>query len=365
MKTVKTITCHDVYNVGASLQAYALAAYLNSHGCDAEILDYKPEYLGRHYRLDVVSNPRFNKPLVKQLYLLAKLPGRLKARKSGRKKEFDAFREQHLPVSRLRFETLEDLRKNCPKADVYIAGSDQIWNPLFQNGKDPVFFLDFVTEGKKVSYAASFAVNELPEEIKPLVAERLKAFDALSVREKSGLVILKEFGLQGEVVLDPVFLLDRRTWQNLLPETNIAAEYLYSYDFGDSEMIAKLAKEIADEKRLEVFSYFKRSYATMDKAGGPLTFLRNLADAEIVLSNSFHATAFSLIFHKEFFVVGRKEAINSRMADLLESIGLRDRFLSSAFEWKEAAPIDWNAVDYRLKQQIKDSEDFLKRALEI
>ena len=165
MKTIKTITCHDVYNVGAGLQAYALVTYLSSQGYDAEILNYKPEYLSRHYRLNTVSNPKYDKPLIRQMYLLAKLPRRLRALRSRKKKEFDLFSRQYLPVTQKKFHSNEELCAASPFADAYIAGSDQIWNPLFKNGKDPAFYLDFVKRGKKIAYAASFAVEELPLEM--------------------------------------------------------------------------------------------------------------------------------------------------------------------------------------------------------
>ena len=365
MKIVKTITCHDVYNVGAGLQAYALAAYLNAHGCDAEILDYKPEYLSRHYRLNVVSNPRYDKPVLKQLYLLAKLSGRLKARKSRKKKEFDDFRAQYLKVTPKRFETLEELKEHCPPADVYIAGSDQIWNPLFPNGKDPAFFLDFVSEGKKVSYAASFSVDALPEEEKGGYRERLKNLELLSVRENSGVQILKELGFDGVQVCDPVFLLGKEEWEKLIPPKETEGRYVFVYDFDNAQMIAEITKDIAGEEKADVLSYFPRSYGTMSDESGPLRFLSNIMGAETVVSNSFHATAFSLIFHKEFFVVGRKEAINTRMIDLLDSLGLSDRYLSTVDDRKAAKAIDWSEVDRRLEEKIRFSEAFLKKALEM
>lgn len=365
MKTVRTITCHDVYNAGASLQAFALAKYLNQHDCDAKIIDYKPEYLSRHYRLNVVANPKYNKPIIRQLYLLAKLPGRLKARKSSKKKEFDDFREQYLPLTDERFESFGALCNNCPKADVYIAGSDQIWNPLFQNGKDPAFFLEFAAQGTRISYAASFSVDELPEDLKTSFAERLKKFDALSVREKSGVRILNELGLNGEQVVDPVFLLGKEAWTQLLPEAADTEKYIYVYDFDGSERMADLAQDIAKEECADIFSYFNRSYATMYQESGPLGFLSKIRGGQAVLSSSFHATAFSLIFHKDFFVVGRNEAINSRMVDLLDSVGLSDRYLSSVDDWRKAKPVDWDDVDRRLGQQIRSSEEFLRNALEI
>lgn len=109
---INTITCHDVYNHGASLQAYALQHYLQSEGHDVEIIHYKPDYLSRHFNLWMVANPIFDKPFVKQLYLLAKLPGRLCSLK--RKASFDAFTAKYLHLSR-RYQSYEDLRSDAPQ----------------------------------------------------------------------------------------------------------------------------------------------------------------------------------------------------------------------------------------------------------
>ena len=127
---IKTITCHDVYNAGASLQAYALVTYLRSLGHEAEIIDYKPDYLA-HYRLTGINNPRYDKPVIRELYTLAKLPGRFKARHGKRKKSFDAFTKEFLPTTKRRYISNDDLKQNPPEADVYFAGSDQIWNCFF------------------------------------------------------------------------------------------------------------------------------------------------------------------------------------------------------------------------------------------
>ena len=139
---IKTITCHDVYNVGASLQAYALVTYLRKLGHDAQIIDYKPDYLSNHYPLWGLGNPAYDKPVIRELYNLAKLPGRLKARNGKRKAEYDRFTAEFLPLTPRRYTSNDDLKQNPPEADVYFAGSDQIWNCFFPNGKDPVFLLD-------------------------------------------------------------------------------------------------------------------------------------------------------------------------------------------------------------------------------
>lgn len=177
-----TITCHDVYNVGASLQAYALQTYLKSLGHDVKIIDYKPDYLSKHFRLDIIGNPKYDKPFVREAYLLAKLPGRLRI--LPRKRAFDGFTSKHLELTR-RYASNEELKANPPEADAFLAGSDQIWNPLFPNGKDPAFYLDFVQQGIRASYAASFAVDEFPQELRDVTAKYLAKIDYIAVRECS------------------------------------------------------------------------------------------------------------------------------------------------------------------------------------
>ena len=190
---IATITCHDVYNYGASLQAYALQHYLESIGHNCQIIDYKPDYLSNHYNLRSVANPRFDKPMLRQLYLMAKLPGRIGS--LSRKRRFDRFTSDYLHLTTTRYASSDQIAANCPKADVYIAGSDQIWNTFFQNGHDKAFYLDFAKgKGRLVSYAASFATEKIFNDADDFVRSELKNFDAVSVRESSALTLLEALG---------------------------------------------------------------------------------------------------------------------------------------------------------------------------
>ena len=187
---VCTITCHDVYNQGASLQALALATYLDKIGCETKIIDYKPEYSNTYYNLGKVANPRFERPFVKQAYLLAKMPRRLVSI-FFRAKPFDRFKNRYLPLTK-HYTTLEQLKADPPQADVYIAGSDQIWNTFLPNGKDGAFFLEFAPEkSRKISYAASFATETVYAPYLDFVKDALKRFDAVSLREASSLPLLE------------------------------------------------------------------------------------------------------------------------------------------------------------------------------
>ena len=365
MIRIKTITCHDVYNHGASLQAYALQTYLLSLGYDVEIIDYKPDYLSGHYKLWSVANPLFDKPIIKQLYLLAKLPGRLFALK--RKRLFDEFTRDYLRLTNHRYHRLEELKSNPPQADIYIAGSDQIWNTLFPNGRDAAFYLDFAPQtAKRISYAASFATEDVVEEYKPFVKTMLQNFDEISIRERSSMPLLEHLDrIDGKAVCDPVFLLTREQWNEMLPKEPTKEKYLLVYDSERSDNLKKIALRIAKEENLKIYnvSAFKIGYADRELwASSPLDFVQLVRDAEYVISNSFHATAFSVIFGKNFCVVNRTEKINERMKSILEDLGLQERLISDFHLGLLKMP-DYESVNHRLQEKIAVSEDYLKTTL--
>lgn len=366
---IKTITCHDVYNLGASLQAYALMEYLTQLGHEVEIIDYKPEYLSRHYKLSLIANPKYEKNIIlKSSYLLLKLPRRLVEKYGKRKREFDKFKRQYLKLTAKKYRSNQELKKDLPEADLYIAGSDQIWNTLFQNGKDASFYLEFAPQDKiKISYAASFSTENIVQGYSEKITGWLKRLDCISVRELSGMKILQDLGIdRGKVVLDPVFLLSKNEWKNISLKSfgRQKEKYLLVYDFDNSEYIEKLAKRLSKKNQWKIFSIQKSKYA--DRVfwkSGPLEFLELIDNAEFVISNSFHATAFSLIFNKQFVVVNRKEGINTRMKDLLSIVNLENRMICE--EKEEILPIDYKRVNVLLENKIDESKKYLDIAIEM
>lgn len=361
---IATITCHDVYNYGASLQAYALQEYCYGLRLDYRIIDYKPPYLSSHYRFDVVANSRYDRPLIKQIYLLAKLPGRLIALK--RKRRFDSFTRKYLKLTNQRFLSNEELSENCPKANIYIAGSDQIWNTIFPNGHDAAFYLDFVgCNGRKISYAASFATERIHNEAEEFVKTMLDNFDAISVRESSALNLLKDLGQKDStLVCDPVFLLNSEDWRKLINNVSVPSnDYILVYDCERSVKVQEIAKELRQQTSLPIYrvSATYGSYSSKDfSKSGPLEFLALLANARFVVANSFHALAFSLIFKKDFFIVNRTEGINTRMRDFLSYIGLLHRLIDSKTQVCSQA-IDFDLVTPRINKLIYDSKTYLDK----
>lgn len=355
---IKTITCHDVYNAGASLQAYALSEYLLQQGHDVEIIDYKPDYLSKRYNFKAIDNPKYENFLIfKIIYIILKFPKRL-LEHSGKKK-FDKFREDYLRLT-VRYCSLEELKQNPPLANLYIAGSDQIWNTLFQNGKDGAFYLAFAPKGtKKASYAASFSTETIAHEWKNRVKDWLSDFDNISVREKSAVKLLDEIGIKGQVVLDPVFLLTEEQWKKMIKNKK-PSKKIFVYDFDRNNFMKEISLIAKEKLEAKIISFFKVDYSDENlKYPGPLEFLEVIYNSELIISNSFHATVFSLIFHKEFFVVKRNENINLRMMDLLKLVGLEDRMISTEKEFELVEPIDWGKVDQVLKEERDKSIEYL------
>lgn len=370
-----TITCHRVYNYGASLQAYALQNYLEGKGHTVKIIDYRPWYLNMRYNFWFIAPISRMYSVASRFWIIRFIYCLLKRRDAlknyGRKRAFDNFTQQYLRLTDRSYNTLDSLKNMPPLADLYIAGSDQIWNSNYNNGRDPAFYLDFGSINiKRASYAASFAINAIQEDRKPFVKNQLKKFDYISVRERTGLEILQNLGINDAfLVNDPVFLLDKEKWLHLLNHSRKyklpCEDFILLYDFVGDERIEKFVKVLSVEKNLKIVSvndFEKRKYADINISNaGPLEFLNLIRCASCIVSNSFHATAFSVILEREFYVFSLQGHDNStRMSDFLATIHLKERFNPCCSSNKN---IDYLSVNSMLAPYIQDSYSFLDKVL--
>lgn len=361
---IRTITCHHSYNHGAMLQAYALVNYLQSLGHDARVIDYWPPYLKDKHRIP----PVYNHLVIRWLYRLAKLPSDINRRR--RKQAFYSFYKQFIPVTKMAYQTVEQLRHNPPVADLYIAGSDQIWNTSFKNGLDAAFYLGFGSPKRRISYAASFATKELKSGTEPFVKKQLGNLDSISVREKSGLQLLESLGYKGQVVVDPVFLLSPEEWDRFDSMPLSGERYILTYDFeNNGQSVAAVARNLARLNECKIYSVspYKQSYADYDfDEITPCEFVSLVKHAECVIGNSFHGMAFSMIYGKDFFVVNRSDGLNIRMQDLLNRYGLSERLVSSeTLDNQLFRHVDYEMVMRQLSQEIESSKSFLKQQIEL
>lgn len=370
---IKTITTWADYNYGASLQAYALTTYLRMQGHDVEMINYLPPYQTRMYDYMWVNpESKASKYMVTRwIYRVAKFAQRMTT--LGRKKVFDDFNFKKLPLTPECYHSFEDLMNNPPKADLFIVGSDQVWNVLYDAGKDPSFYLEFVNEGKKASYAASFSFLDIADDNRKRIAKSLSSFDGVAVREYQGRELLQTMGIDCTWVLDPVFLLNVNDWRKFVNRykcdyvDSLKEQYLLIYDFEGNEELKAFAIEYAKRKNLKIYAItdkYPLRYADKNfKTAGPIDFVRFIANCKAFISNSFHGTAFSIIFHKPVFVFNRhRHKVNSRMESLLTAFDLNDCLLDSEEKKRGAIDkhFDWKEVDKNKEILLLKSIEFLR-----
>lgn len=358
-----TITCQNAVNHGARLQACALLYYLNKQGYSAEVIDYRPDYLAFHEK--IFFWPKSS--LKEWLKLFIRLRQRVDA--VSRYQNFETFSEKYISLTKRSYYNVEELQKYPPEADIYIAGSDQIWNTDFRNGTDAAFYLDFgPLRTKRISYAASFALSDLTYGSDEFVKEHLSKFDAISVRESSGLRILSSLGYNGFITVDPVFLLSAGEWDAMFSCQEIYDPYILVYDLMGCNLIKRLAKQLAKQYKCKIYSVSPRRFSYVDKnypQVAPDQFVQFIRNARCVVSNSYHGTAFAIIYHRDFYVVDRIDGQNERMHDLLASLGLKSRLLEKRGDkvtLKDS--ISYDDIDVILRKKLEKTKAFLSKALQ-
>lgn len=310
-----TITCQNANNHGARLQCYALVKYLQMQGHEVEVIDYRPDYM--RGAQPIIYWPGYS--VREWIKLIVRCPDRIRELK--RQAFFESFSKRYIPRTKI-YWSIDELRSDPPKADLYLAGSDQIWNTMFKNGTDPGYYLDFgPTSIRRESFAASFAITEIEPSNKEWVKNNLKRFDKITVREQTALKILEDLGIEGALQEDPVFLLSAEEWDRIADGTGKDEKYVLVYDFFLGKDIESSAKKIAKEHGLKIFAICSKSLSYADRNfvyAGPETFVSLIKYASYVISNSFHGTVFAMIYKVPFIIIDRPDGLNIRMRDLLD-----------------------------------------------
>lgn len=249
--------------------------------------------------------------------------------------------------------------------DYFIVGSDQVWNPYYNFVAGKCDFLTFARDNQKISYAASFGISEIPSGRKKEYAMNLKTFKAISVREKQGTEIVEELvGRKPIVVLDPTLLLNENEWEKVekRPSCCPKKKYVLIYALGDKNNRFKEKIELLKGK-YEIFDIRLVQKNGKELPIGPSGFLYLIRNAEEILTDSFHATVFSIIYHKRFITFNRPGLnMNSRIESLAELVGIKNR-LTECGDLNCETGIDYVDVDEILEEERRKSIDFLKNAL--
>ena len=338
------LTFNRAINYGAVLQALALKQVLQKNTDFVEIINYKCDYIEKTYSF---KNDHFFKRILKTILYFKK------------NKKFKHF------ISKISSEaefTKGTIKKCNDIYDIVIVGSDQVWNANC-NGHDYTFLLEWF-EKKKYSYSASFGLSSIPKNEVAIYKKALSSFDGVSVREETGKrICANQLDINAIVTIDPSLLLDKNEWISLLELKCNSQSYILIYAFLIDENIKTIALKIKNKYKLPIYvinTSIKNKFGDkLFNNSSPKEFVELIYNAKFIVTDSFHGTAFSINFNKEFFVVAKNDR-SSRILDLLSLLDLKDRSCDKNTEINQIEKIDYNKISGCLNRNIKLSLNYLK-----
>lgn len=376
MKKIGIITIHKSTNYGACLQAHALCKFIESLGYDCEIIDlYRNIHKGfvpsEKYKIwEPPYAPHAQKGKKSIFSKFDNLIMRLLTNKSKSKKTFSFLQFNESVKYSKPYKGIDELYDNPPIYDYYVTGSDQVWNPTIGIPVEP-YFLTFTDCENKLSYASSFGVSEIKEAYKEQYKEWLVKYKSISVRESSGANIINDIlGLRVPVVLDPTLLIGADYWREILHKPNMKHPYLLLFTLTTPpESLVERAAQIAKANNLKLvlfgnrhLSYYLKYHLVAD--AGPLEFIGWIQHADMVITNSFHGFAFSVMLNDNFYVLldksGKGKSRNSRIETLLEYFELRSRVVDRSLSGVSIEnKVKRNELNLLLQNKQQESAQFL------
>lgn len=361
MKRVGIITFHYAYNYGSVLQTYALQHKVEKMGYSVKIINYVFDYDFEQYKMFRTKLYKKQKKsfVADVVYFFPNFKRRSSFKKFARDTFYLTDKIYH------HSEQLKELNKDF---DIFICGSDQIWNFKCTNGIESAYFLRFAAQDKiKIAYAPSISHLQFEPELTLSLSEYINYLDLISIREKSTLNILKTVtDRRIEVVLDPTLLLDPEEYFNIMSSQK-DFHYIFVYELEGNTSLETYAHILSSQTGLKIVYISKKKkkvYGAAKKLYGitPNDFLSYLYYADYVVTNSFHATVFSILFEKKFCTF--KTAISfSRVMDLLSSLELEACIYQDDFDIQKK--IDFGQAKQKLRVLREESEMYLKNGLKL
>ena len=367
------MTINSAYNYGCVLQAWALQKYLENEGHQVSIINYRIPEIDNTYRL-FREKQRFSIAPINNVYNYLRhvkfnLTQAPRIRKAAK---FEHFINEVMNTTQV-FSSFRELveGKAGKDYDVLITGSDQVWNGTITKGLKPAYFLDFDHSGKrKISYAASIGKKELMNAEKEFFKNYLAEYESIAVRENSAAELLAPLVKKPvEVVLDPTLLLDREDFDTLKQPSKYQKPYIFVHVIGKDARLRRIVAILSEQTGLPIVqNRMKKQFP--DELGrfsdaGPEEFIGLIEGAQLVITNSFHATVFAVIYEKNFITIPH-ELYPERMENLLKELSMENHLIASVEELPgsvaELQP-DYTAVKKKLKKRQQESREYLKRAV--
>lgn len=352
---VAVITRHAITNYGSLLQAIATQQLVESLGYACEVIDYirEDETYQNQERTLLKCKPAFNGNAMKRaMYLALRQHASVK---SGEK--FETMRKKYLHLTRW-YSNLSQLEQDKPQADIYMTGSDQVWGPVMDGTYDSAYCLSFTNDcDRRVAFAASFGRTKFTKETEEFYKKWLFRYEAIAVREDSAVQLLNSWGLQAKQVVDPTLMLDSTYWSKFTIDIN--KKYILIYQIHNDKKLDRYAKAVARKYKLPIIRISPSFHQIV--RGGKFkfcpdisAFLSYVKNAQCLITDSFHGTAFALNFNTPFVEVLPGET-STRNMSILRLVGLTDRILQDENDVDLAfKPIDFTYANKVLAEKRKE-----------
>ncbi len=367
---IEIITRHAIANYGSVLQSYATEKIFQKMGYDTEIVNYIPEAEVKKNQCETFAN--FSKifgknKITKFIYKILQ--------KRNIYKMYDMFskyRKKILNISNQEFNSIDELKRNYPKADIYCTGSDQVWGNIGNNEYDEAYFLSFLPRNTKcIAFSASFGKEKISPYLYNKLPKLLDKYDLLLLREISGINILKKLGnYNTKLFLDPTLLLQKEEWENLCQKKLLNKEYILVYQLHHNRNFDKYIKKIAKQKKIDVIrisvsKYYKFKYGRFIYLPSIEEFLGYIKNAKYIITDSFHCTVFSLIFNIPFLDILPNNT-GTRIESLLEMTNLKDRIVMDYDDINIInKKINFGQVNSIIDKKRNDDLQFLQKQMKI
>lgn len=385
MKKIGIITIVRTNNYGAELQAFALQQKLALLGYKTEVIDFL-YFKHRNHKRSKGSDPIVKKRFPSRIkeHILYRIVSPLVEmlmpifhhKTKDRIRNFRAFRENNISFSKT-YRSQRELYSAKLNYDIFMVGSDQVWNPFSGTSLSPYFLTFAPKDARKISYGSSFGVSEIDDLYKDKYNQYLNNLDKISVREKQAVKLVRKLSERDSTwVLDPTLLLTKEEWSQFeLPSKTTDPQIILLYQLTSSETIVELAQKIHKKTGLPVKRICKRSFLHKKDPNienildvGPAQFLSLYSKAVFVVTNSFHGTAFSVNFTVPFFsVISKARNNNSRIESFLELVRLENRIVYEGTEIENIdieSPLDFTEVQSKLNYERAASVNFLLKSIE-
>ena len=355
---VGILTFHNTTNYGAIFQCYSLQRYIRDLGYECEVVNYNNKTLKERYDLNPLKSKNLKEFVKRVLFYLPE---------TKNQKSFKEFTEKYINISEEEYNE-DNIIESDEKYNLFIAGSDQIWNYKL-SGNDKNYFMTFTLDSRKRnSYAASFGSSIING--KKDVIELLKIQNNISVREDDAVTELKKQFPNIQQSIDPVFLIKKDSWLKFIDNKRICKkDYIFVYEVARTDKLRNFAHFLSKKYGLKIL-YLSKAGAKMKNVKrlydvSPTEFLNYLYYSKYVVTSSFHGMALSIILEKEFFfdTDADKKEFGSRLESLGRISKLENRKICEDFNEMNFEVIDYNKVHKDIEHEINNSKRYLQRVL--